>query len=115
MSAFRRTVAGLVALSLAPFPVAALAQATQAPPDWAYRGPWHMMGWGGGGFWWIFPLFMCLMIVVCVVLMMRGPWGHGHRMHNDPTADAMRILHERFARGEIEAKEYEERKAAIRR
>jgi uncharacterized membrane protein len=35
-----------------------------------------------------------------------SPWG-------DPTYSALQILNERFAKGEIQKQEYEERKAAI--
>jgi putative membrane protein len=102
----------------------ALVSAQQAPATEQYwPGPWHM--WSGGwGFWWIFPLLMCVvMIAAClgVFLLMRagghaphgwmprhmmGPWG-------DPTHSALQILNERFAKGEIQKQEYEDKKAAI--
>jgi putative membrane protein len=86
---------------------------------------WH----GGWGFWWFFPLMMLLMFVLCVgvFLFVRGsresgmhhwgpPWHvmarHG-RSWGDPTHTALQILNERFARGEIQKQEYEEKKATI--
>jgi hypothetical protein len=48
-------------------------------------GPWHMMGPPSGP---------------------GRPWG-------DPTLSAMQILNERFAKGEIQKQEYEEKKATI--
>lgn len=102
---------------------AALASAQPAPEAPYWPGPWHM--WSGGwGFWWIFPLLMCFFVIaVCVgvfLLMQRG--GHAAPWHmgagrlpwgDDPTYSALQLLNERFARGEIQKPEYEDRKAAI--
>jgi len=102
-----------------------LADAQQAsdPPSWY----WHHMWGGGWGFWWIFPLLMFLfMIAMCVgvfLLMFRGG-GHAHHWMpwhmsaarppwGDPTFSALQLLNERFAKGEIQKQEYEEKKAAI--
>ena len=90
----------------------------QAPSDaarYAY-GP-HMMGWGGGWYGMIFgPLFMILVLAVliaAVVLLVRwvgGPWQQtalppGRTPHDN--------LKERFARGEINKDEFEERRRVI--
>lgn len=115
-------------------PLLAFAQQTQQPspqqPPWGWPGPWHM--WSGGwGFWWIFPLFMLFMIVICAAIfflghrsgrgyhhwgppwhMMERPWGQG-RSWGDPTYSALQILNERFAKGEIQKQEYEEKKTVI--
>jgi putative membrane protein len=97
------------------YPLAVFAQPAQFSSDRNGPGPWHSM-WGfGWGFGWIFPLFMLLLIVVCVLFMMRGPWGHGRRSSTDATSSALQILNERFAKGEIKKEEYEEKKAAILR
>jgi len=113
------------ALLLAFEPLLAFAQQT---PNREWPGPWH--AWGGGEFWWIFPLFMLFMIALCFAVFLVGhrlgggyrhwaPWpmmdrpsGSGHPW-GDPTYPALKILNERFARGEIEKPEYEEKKAAI--
>ena len=101
----------------------AFAQQTQQLPPWDWPGPWHMWSGGGGGFWWIFPLMMVFMFIVCVAVFLFGhrsgggshhwgPWAPG-RSWGDPTYSALQILNERFARGEIQKQEYEEKKAAI--
>ncbi len=111
-------------------PLLAIAQQTQQPtgpqPYWNCPGPWHM--WGGGwGFWWIFPMIMLLFLIVLAVFFlgrrpggphhwgppwhaMEQPWG---RPGGDPTYSALQILNERLAKGEIEKKEYEEKRAII--
>ena len=70
------------------------------------------MMWEGG---WMFlwPLMMIAsfaIIVVVVVLLLRWLGGHkpGARVSSESTA--VDILKERFARGEIDTEEYEERR-----
>jgi putative membrane protein len=77
-----------------------------------WPGPEHMM-WGGSwgwGFGWIFPLFMLLVIGVCVFMMVRMGTGHGH---GTTGGSALRILGERFAKGEISKEEFEEKRAIL--
>jgi putative membrane protein len=80
-----------------------------------------MMWWDGGYGMMIFgPFFMMLMlavVIVAVFLLIRwlgGPW-HGttppHQASSDQTA--LNILKERFARGEINKDEYEEKRRLI--
>jgi len=54
-------------------------------------------------------LFLAL-IVVGVVLVVRGPSGGGPRRNED---GALRILDERFARGEIDEDEYRSRRRTL--
>jgi putative membrane protein len=96
-------------------------QTSPQQPQWDWPGPWHM--WGGWAFWWVFPLFMLLMMVVCFAMFFGGhrrfrPWGpwqsnDSNRTSDDPTYSALRILNERYARGEIQREEYEEKKALV--
>lgn len=88
-------------------------------PDWD-RYMWHMM-WGGGGYgMFLGPLFMILtlaVVVAVVVLLVRwlgGPW-HGAQPPYQPPASRtpLDILKERFARGEINKEEFEERRRVL--
>src|SRR5215472_3845809 len=94
------------------------AQAQPEPYRYDY-GP-NMM-WDGGYRMMIFgPFFMMLVLAVVIVVVfllvrwLGGPW-HGttpsHQASSDQTA--LNILKERFARGEINKDEYEEKRRLI--
>ena len=113
-------------------PIAAAAgQALALVPSWAWAqgpsetdryvyGP-HMMWWGGGWYGMIFgPLIMILVLAVviaAVVLVVRwagGPWpGAAPPHHAPPDRTPLDILKERFARGEIDNDEFEERRRVL--
>lgn len=89
-----------------------LAQQTQGP---AY-GP-HM--WSGGWHGWFFgPIIMIVFIavaVVVIVLLVRwlGAPGHAGALHSPPGKTSLDILKERFAKGEINKEEFEERRRVL--
>lgn len=106
------------ALTLVPSAVLAQAPSDAERYDW---GP-HMMWWGGGGWYaMIFgPLFMILFLAVliaAVVVLVRwlgGPWpGAVTPHHSLPGRTPLDILKERFARGEIDKDEFEERRRVL--
>jgi putative membrane protein len=93
-----------------------LARAAEPPAGPYGWGPQMMWGWGGYGM--IFgPLFMILVLAVVIavaVLLVRwlaGPWQGTPQTPPRPTA--LDILNERFARGEIDKQEYEERRRVL--
>ena len=67
-----------------------------------------------GNYWWIFPL---VMIVLCFLIMRGGTgrrmccWGAGHG-GGDTAID---VLNKRYAQGEIDQKEYAEKKREFTR
>jgi putative membrane protein len=80
-----------------------------------------MMGWGGGWYGMIFgPLFMILFLAVliaAVVILVRwlgGSWQGTYPPHTSPpTRSPIDILKERFARGEIDKAEFEDRRRVL--
>ena len=98
-------------------PVSAWAADTAPEPyNW---GP-HMM-WGGAWYGMIFgPLFMILLLAVVIaaaVFLVRalgGPWHAAPPPHYPaPGRSPLDILRERFARGEIDKEEFEERRRVL--
>jgi len=102
--------------------VTAAAAMAVPSPVWAqqrgdYYGP-HMM-WDGGWYGMLFgPMMMVLflaVIVIVVVLLVRwlGGTGHGRAVQPPSGKIPLDILKERFARGEIDKEEYEERRRTL--
>jgi len=88
----------------------ALAQTSaQTGEGYGYHHP-HM--WGGHGY----GLVTVIVILAAVALLGFGAMRCcGHRCRRRRGAsDALAILEERFARGEIDAQEFEERRKALR-
>ena len=89
---------------------AALAQ----QQDWPYHGP-HM--WAGASWMFFGPLIMIAFIaavVAVVVLLIRWLGGsHGAAPPSSPGRTPLDILKERFARGEIDKEEFEERRRVL--
>ena len=113
----RRIAFVLVLLTL----IFALSQAYangQAPGELGHP---HMWGHGGGWGWMIFgPLMMIVVIaaiIALVVLLVRWLGGVPRGPHptnlSPPGKAPLDILRERFARGEIDKEEYEERRRLL--
>jgi putative membrane protein len=115
----RHRIAGVAAAAalVVLVPAWAWAQGPSYPDRYAY-GP-HMW-WSGGWYGMIFgPLFMMLVlaaVVAAVILLVRwlgAPW-HGTAPHPMPPGRTpLDILRERFARGEIDKQEFEERRRVL--
>ncbi len=74
-------------------------------------GPYDS-GWWGFGMMFLFLLFLGL-IVVGAVFLIRSSTDGGRGGHRAESNRALDILDERFARGEIDQKEYEERRRIL--
>lgn len=108
---FRFVTAG-IALCL--MPAFAWAQASRGTGQYTCWGS-HMMGWGGGWNGMIFgPLLMILFLalpVAAVVVLIR--WFGGSRGSTSTGQTPLDILRERYARGEIDKDEFEERRRTL--
>lgn len=108
----KRLAAWIAALLYLATPSIAFAQQAQGP----FYGP-HM--WSGGWHGWFFgPIMMIVFIAVAVVVvMLLFRWlsgqGHGGALHGPPGRAPLDILKERFARGEIDKEEFEERRRVL--
>lgn len=70
---------------------------------------WYGPGYGMGGGEFLFMMFFWILIIILIVYLVRssGNIRSGqHRMEKTP----LEILQERYAKGEIDKKEYEEKK-----
>ncbi len=82
-----------------------------------FGGGWGMMGsgmMGGFGWWWLLPVLAILflaLIIWAIVMLMRGLSQPGHSQPEYGSPDsALEILKQRYAKGEINKEEYEEKK-----
>jgi len=86
-------------------------QAGSGPaPDYAYR---HMHMWHGGMFFGPLLWVLVLCAIAAIVARIFG-WGR-HGYYHRRMGGALDILEERFARGEIDKTEFEERRKLLSR
>lgn len=115
------SVSNVVAVSAMVALMPAWAWAQQQPDPYRYEYGPHMMDWGGGWYGMAFgPLFMILvlaLVIAVAVLLVRwlgGPWHWAQQPHHmQPGRTPLDILKERYARGEIDKQEFEERRRVI--
>lgn len=98
------------------------AQQPQTEPDrYAYGQHMRMMDWDGGWYGMILgPLFMILVLAVPIALAvilargLGGPWhGTPPSYHPHSGSTALEVLKKRYARGEIDKAEFEERRRVL--
>ncbi|WBY01349.1 SHOCT domain-containing protein [Ramlibacter tataouinensis] len=73
---------------------------------------WHSMwGWDGGwGFFGLMHVLWWVLLIAAAVVVVRALAGSGRPRHDS----ALQILRERFARGEIDAAEFEQRSKQLK-
>ncbi len=75
-------------------------------PMWAWGDSWGM-GWAVFG---VMHLLWWVVVIAVAIAVVRAIGGRGRRDRDS----ALEILRERYARGEIDAAEFEERKKQLR-
>ncbi|MDA8364816.1 MAG: SHOCT domain-containing protein [Gammaproteobacteria bacterium] len=77
-----------------------------------YNWGWgNMMGFGAWwGMGWLFMVLFWLAIILAVVALLKWLIGTSSRSEGPRTKDALDILRERYARGEIGRDEFQEKK-----
>ncbi len=82
-----------------------------------WHGNWNMgpgmMGWGGGWFGSIFMIIFWVVLIVALVALTRWLLASGRDKGDDGKAsrdEALDILRKRYARGELDKEEFEQRK-----
>ena len=99
-------------IALPPTALLTVPAVAQTYGDHPHMGDW---GWGGMIFGLIMMIVFIAVAVVVVVLLVRwlgGP-GHGGALHSAPGKMSLDILKERFANGEIDKEEFEERRRVL--
>jgi len=95
------------------------AQTVEMVAQWG-SGNWGSGGfgtgmWGGSGFMWFMPLFWLLilgLLIWFVVSLLKGNRNDGAR--GTENKSPLDILNERYARGEIDKEEFEERRKILK-
>jgi putative membrane protein len=79
----------------------------------------HMLGWGIGGLF-VMVLFWIAIVWLIVAVLRRVVWGSSHRHDRwkqwqdmKGASSGINILNERYAKGEINKEEYEQKKKDI--
>lgn len=73
-------------------------------------GNWGGFGWWGMGFGFIFMTLFGLLILLGIAALIRWLVSQSWRNHGASPKTPLEILQERYARGEIDRNEYEQKK-----
>ncbi len=89
--------------------VSSTSTSTAYAQQWSNSGYGHMMGPGG----WFFGLLLLLLVVGIVMFVLRQTGGLRGDSRSQDTDEPMTILKSRFAKGEIDQQEFEQRRSVL--
>ena len=75
-----------------------------------YGMGWHWLGWIGMAFFWLIPI----LLVVAVVKYLMGD-RRSNATEDEKKPDALAVLEERYARGEVGREEYLQKRDDLKR
>lgn len=73
-------------------------------------GHMNSYGWGSMGLGMIGVSLFWILLIAALVLLVKNLWKNGDRSKHMPENNPLDILKERYARGEIDKTEFEQRK-----
>ena len=76
---------------------------------WGYMGNYHG-GWGWMGFGMMGMALFWIFLIIGIVALVNGAWGWGASAGRSQERTALDIIRERYAHGEIEKEEFEQKK-----
>ena len=80
---------------------------------WGYGDGFGTIGLLGGGLMMLAMVAFWVLLIILAVWLIRSVFGRGGHLgchHGRSDSDALEILRERYAKGEIDKKEFEEKK-----
>ncbi|MGB5747414.1 MAG: SHOCT domain-containing protein [Desulfobacterales bacterium] len=114
INSFTAGIISAMALSIVFFP------STEALAQWGDNQGWHMGsgmmgGWGMGWFGGIFMMIFWVLILVGLIFLIKWLIQSTNRAKSDAgrANSALEILKDRYARGEIDTAEFEEKKRVL--
>ena len=111
-----RSLAAIGAMTLAAVPAWAQT-ASDVGPRYGYGPMWSGWGWGGWGWFpgmMLGPLMMLVIVGGTVALVVWLVRGFGPVEHHGHSRAALDILEQRFARGEMDKAEFEDKRKLLR-
>lgn len=79
---------------------------------WGYMGSEY--GWGGMFIGMLWMLLFWIVLIAATVMVVRYIWATGSHAEQRNDKTALNILKERYARGEIEREEFEQKKRDLK-
>ena len=77
-------------------------------------GDMGSFGWGMGAFGWVFMILIWGLIILGIAVLIKWLIGQSSGRSNPREKTALDILEERYARGEIDHEEYEQKKRNLK-